>query len=127
MPPRPRFVSAFLILATIAAGLAVRLIHVGLPFALVKYGGSALWAAMIYWIVTALRPRCTLARAALASAAIAAATETFKLVSTPGLDAFRLTLAGRLLLGRVFAIEDFLAYGLGIAGALALDRSIRGR
>jgi hypothetical protein len=44
-----------------------------LPFLVVKYGGSMLWALMIYWIVSTLRPRwpnvtCTLAAAGIATA-----------------------------------------------------------
>jgi hypothetical protein len=38
------------------------------------------------------------------------------------LDAFRLTLAGALLLGRIFSPWDMVAYGAGIILGLLLDR-----
>jgi hypothetical protein len=48
--------------------------------------------------------------------------ELFRLVHAPWLDAFRLTLAGALLLGRIFSPWDMLAYGVGIVMAMLLDR-----
>jgi hypothetical protein len=48
--------------------------------------------------------------------------ELFRLVHAPWLDAFRLTLAGALLLGRIFSPWNVLAYGVGIALAMLLDR-----
>jgi len=39
----------------------------------------------------------------------------------PGARRFRLTTAGALLLGRVFSLWNMVAYGGGIAWALALD------
>ena len=57
---------------------------------------------MIYWIVSAIRPGWPIVKGALASGAAAAAVELFKLYHMPALDAFRLTLPGALLLGRVF-------------------------
>jgi len=119
--------SALLILGTITAGLTIRMAHFGLPSAIVKYGGSMLWALMIYWIVSSVRPRWPVAKAALAAAVIATAVELFKLYHVPALDHFRLTLPGALLLGRVFSMWDLAAYSVAIvAGALA-DRAIRGR
>jgi hypothetical protein len=47
---------------------------------------------------------------------------TVSLVHTPWLDAFRLTLAGALLLGRIFSPWDMLAYGVGIVLGMLLDR-----
>lgn len=127
MPGRSFPLSALLIFGTIAAGLALRLIHVGLPFLVVKYGGSLLWALMIYWIVSMLRPAWPIPTSAWASLAVATAVELFKLVQTPALDAFRHTLPGMLLLGRVFALWDLVAYAIAIGlGALA-DRAIRPR
>jgi len=125
MAGRPLFVSALLIAATVAAGLTLRLTHLGLPFLVVKYGGSMLWAAMIYWIVSTVRPGWTIAKAALASGLIASAVELFKLYHVPWLDAFRLTLPGALLLGRVFSIWDLLAYVVAIVAGACADRAMR--
>jgi len=128
MPSRPLAVSALLILGTVAAGLTLRLAHLGLPFALTKYGGSFLWALMIYWIVSTLRPRWPIPRAALGAGLIATTVELFKLYRAPWLNLFRLTLPGALLLGRIFSIWDLIFYALAIlAGALADHRTRAGR
>ncbi len=125
MRGRPLALSALLIVATIAAGLTIRLAPLGLPNALIKYGGSLLWALMIYWIVSSVRPLWRLMRGALVSSAIAFCVELFKLYHVPLLDAFRLTLPGKLLLGRVFSLWDLVAYAVAIiVGALA-DHMIR--
>jgi hypothetical protein len=54
-------------LATVALGLGVRFLHLGLPWVVVKYGGSMLWAVMIFWIFSALAPQWPLVRIALLS------------------------------------------------------------
>lgn len=124
-PLRHRSISMSLLLiaGTIAAGLTLRLKHLGLPFFVTKYGGSTLWALMIYWIVSSLRPRWTEYRSAVASGLIAGAAELFKLYHLSGLDAFRQSLPGALLLGRVFSVEDLIAYAVGIMLGVSVDRS----
>lgn len=52
---------------------------------------------------------------------IAVGVELFRLVHTPWLDDFRLTLLGALLLGRIFSPWDILAYVAGIGLALGFD------
>lgn len=127
MQERPFAVSALLITATVTAGLTIRLVPMGLPDTLVKYGGSLLWAIMIYWIVSATRPRWMLTRAAFVSSVIALCVELFKLYHTPFLDAFRLTLLGKLLLGRVFSLWALLAYIVAIILGAFIDLAIRSR
>lgn len=123
MPRRPPLLSFALLLVTTALGLAVRFGPLGLPPMLVKYGGSFLWALAIYWLLSSftLAPRA----AALASLALAASIEFFKLVRTPALDHLRLTLPGILLLGRIFSFADIGAYGVAILCGLLLDTSLR--
>jgi len=121
---RPWWASLLLIAATIALGLVLRLVPLGLPGFVVKYGGSLLWALMIFWIVSAIlvsRPRIHPAPVALA---IAFAVEFFKLVHTPWLDAFRTTTPGALLLGRHFSIQDLVAYTLAIASGAMVDKVV---
>ncbi len=77
---------------------------------------------MVYFLVAIVAPRLSPGRMAAISAAIAVLVELFRLVHTPALDAFRLTLAGALLLGRIFSPWDMLAYGIGIVLATGLDR-----
>ena len=110
--------------AIIVAGLALRGLglRLGLPGFIVKYGGSTLWGAMVFFLVALAAPRLSRPGIALISAAIAVTVELFRLVHTPALDAFRLTLVGALLLGRIFSAWDVVAYGAGIMLALGLDR-----
>ena len=113
-----------LCLVIIISGLALRRFGfgVGLPAAIVKYGGSILWGAMVYFLVAIAMPRTLRWHVMTASAVIAVGVELFRLVHTPWLDDFRLTLTGALLLGRVFSVWDILAYGVGIWLASCLDR-----
>ncbi len=127
MRSRPLVISIALMLATIAAGLAIRFANLGLPRAVVKYGGSMLWAVMIYWLVSTLLASWRLPSAAALSGLIAAAVEFLKLYHTPGLDAFRRTLLGIVLLGSIFSFRDIAAYWIAIALAVILDSSVRRR
>jgi len=52
----------------------------------------------------------------------AAAVEFSRLLHTPAFDAFRLTFAGRFLLGRFFSLKNIAAYWLVIALTASLDR-----
>ncbi|MBE7211048.1 MAG: DUF2809 domain-containing protein [Gluconacetobacter diazotrophicus] len=125
MPSRPAVISAALLAATVLLGLAARFAPLGLPPVLVKYGGSFFWAMAIYVAVSAL-PMAP-GSAATASAGLAIAIECFKLVRSPGLDRFRQTLPGILLLGRHFAVLDIVVYLLAIAAGWALDLRLRRR
>lgn len=113
-------------IAVIAAGLALRRFgyDLGLPFLFVKYGGSVLWGAMVYLLAGALLPTCRRETLSIASIVIAACVELSRLYHTPWLDAFRLTTAGALLLGRVFSLWNIAAYVVGIGAVLLLERLV---
>jgi hypothetical protein len=113
-----------LCLLVIACGLALRGFGpgLGLPLPIVKYGGSILWGTMVFLLVAIVARSQPRLRIALISIAIAVCVELFRLVHTPWLDEFRLTLAGALLLGRVFSVWNMVAYGAGIGLGLVLDR-----
>lgn len=113
------------VLTLIAAGIGVRLLPLGLPREVVKYGGSILWGAMVYGLVAFVRPAAPVARLAAIALIVAVLVELFRLVHTPGLDAFRLTLAGQLLLGRIFSLWNVVAYAVGIGLAAVLDARMR--
>jgi hypothetical protein len=125
MKPRTLKSSLALFLVTVVAGLAVRMAPLGLPADVVKYGGSMLWAVMIYWIVSAALPRWRLPMVGMLSGTIATGVEFFKLYHSPGMDAFRLTLPGMILLGRFFSVRDIVAYWVAIGLAAWLDGSVR--
>jgi uncharacterized membrane protein len=117
-------VRAVICLSIIICGLALRRFGFGLGLSafIVKYGGSVLWGAMMFFLVALAAKRLSVPTVALISVAIAIGVELFRLVHTAWLDAFRLTLAGALLLGRIFSPWDMLAYGVGIALGVLLDR-----
>ena len=125
MRPRPLALSLALKAVTMITGLVIRFAHFGLPPVIVKYGGSMLWALMIYWIVSSLLPSLRLCAVALLTAGITTAVEFFKLCHAPAFDAFRLTLPGILLLGRFFSAWDILAYWIAISAGVFLDARIR--
>jgi uncharacterized protein DUF2809 len=93
-----------LCLTIIMSGLALRKygFGVGLPAFIVKYGGSALWGTMLFLLLGMAAPLLGRKSLALIALAVAVAVELFRLVHTPWLDGSRLTLAGALLLGRIF-------------------------
>lgn len=124
--PRPSWLSAVLIVGTLAAGLAVRKLSFGLPPTIVKHGGSVLWAMMIYWIVSTSRPQWRPGRSGYAAIAVTTATELSQLYHSPTLDAVRRTGMGALLLGRVFSIWDVLNYAVAITLAVPIDHGLRG-
>jgi hypothetical protein len=113
-----------LCLSIIISGLALRGfgLGLGLPALFVKYGGSMLWGAMVFFLVAMAAGHRSRRGIALISALIAVGVELFRLVHAPWLDAFRLTLPGALLLGRIFSPWNMLAYGVGIVLAIWLDR-----
>ncbi len=103
----------------------IRFAQLGLPRLVMKYGGSMLWALMIYWIVSGVLRGWPPQRSALAAGVSATGIEFFKLYHAPGLDAFRTTLPGVLLLGRIFSGWDIVAYWLAIAAGALADIWIR--
>ena len=106
---------------TMVVGLVWRFVPMGLPPGLYKYGGSVLWAAMIYWLAALIAPDARPVRLAFVAAVIATAVEFFKLVHTPALDTFRLTFAGKVVFGRFFYWSDFVAYYAAIVLAASGD------
>ena len=119
-------VRALLCLSIIAAGLALRGFGLGLGLSAftVKYGGSILWGAMVFFLVAIVASRSTRRSVVMIAAVIAVGVELFRLVHTPWLDSFRLTMAGALLLGRIFSPWDILAYAIGIALGALLDNLV---
>lgn len=126
---RKMLIRAGLALVVIACGLSLRLygFPLGLPAFVVKYGGSLLWATMVFLLIGVLLPRLTPSQPAAIAVAIAVVVEFSRLVHTPWLDAFRLTTAGALLLGRIFSLWNLVAYVAGIVVGVWLDRLMEER
>ncbi|BBO04286.1 MULTISPECIES: DUF2809 domain-containing protein [Bradyrhizobium] len=118
---------AALALAVIVCGLSLRWygFPLGLPAFVVKYGGSLLWATMVFLLGGVLLPRLTRTQIAAIAAVIAVVVEFSRLVHPPWLDAFRLTTAGALLLGRIFSLWNLVAYAVGIEFGVWIDRLVQ--
>jgi hypothetical protein len=112
-------------LITVVSGLTIRFAHLGLPASVVKYGGSALWAAMIYWVGSTLLPSWHPLWSALMSGILGTVVEFLKLYNPPWLDAIRSTLPGTLLLGRIFNPWDIVVYWIAIVFAAGWDVKMR--
>ncbi|KJC53269.1 hypothetical protein UB31_09280 [Bradyrhizobium sp. LTSP849] len=128
--PRQRsLIRAALALVVIACGLSLRWygFPLGLPAFVVKYGGSLLWATMVFLLVGVLLPRLTRTQIAIIAMVIAVVVEFSRLVHAPWLDAFRLTTAGALLLGRIFSLWNLVAYAIGILFGVWIDRLVEMR
>lgn len=117
-------IRACLALVVIACGLSLRWygFPLGLPAFVVKYGGSLLWATMVLLLVGVLLPRLSRSQLAAIALVIAIMVEFSRLVHTPWLDAFRLTTPGALSLGRIFSLWNLVAYAIGIAFGVWVDR-----
>jgi hypothetical protein len=127
LPTRRSITALILLLITIPLGLAVRLLPLHLPWFLYKYLGSTLWAVALYWFLATLLPK--LRPLSIATIAITTATllELSRLIPIAAIDAFRLTFAGKILLGRYFSIKNIAAYLLAIALTAALDNFLIAR
>ncbi|MDE1163306.1 MAG: DUF2809 domain-containing protein [Acidobacteriaceae bacterium] len=120
MPAR-RTHAALALIAVTTVGILWRYAPLHLPRFAWKYGGSMLWAVAVYCLCATILPRTSARRLALLSAAIALAVEFSRLMAWPPLDAFRHTLAGKLLLGAIFSPHNIAAYWLGILLAAMID------
>ncbi|EJN12002.1 Protein of unknown function (DUF2809) [Bradyrhizobium sp. YR681] len=123
---RASLVRAALALVVIACGLSLRWygFPLGLPAFVVKYGGSLLWATMVFLLVGVSLPQLSRPQIAAVAVAIAVFVEFSRLIHTPWLDAFRLTTAGALLLGRIFSLWNLVAYFIGIVVGIWLDSRV---
>ena len=122
--PRRRATCLLLLSMTIPLGLGWRMAPLGLSPFFFKYGGSVLWAVALYWLVAACLLRWSSGVLAAVAAAIAAALEFSRLWHTPVIDTFRITLAGRVLLGRYFSLKNIAAYWIAIGVTAMLDEAV---
>lgn len=117
--------AVLLALATIVAGLAVHFGARGLPPSVRDIAGDALWAAMMFWWLSALLIGASRLWRGIIAFAVCALVELSQLVHTPWIDALRATTVGHLVLGSGFDPRDFVAYALGVAVAMLLARMLR--
>lgn len=127
---RARWLYALAASAVVALGLWSRSDAAGLPWAVAKYAGDALWGLVVFLGVGLVFPGLPTRAAAGLAAAFAGAIEAGQLVHAPWLDAVRETLLGGLVLGTpaaTFAWGDIAAYMAGITAGAVAERAARGR
>jgi hypothetical protein len=105
----------------IVVGLGWRSGHLPFPGFLVKYGGDALWAWLVFLGLSAVFPRRRTLPLAVGALAVAATVEFLQLHHGPWLEVARSTRLGCLALGSTFNPPDLVAYAVGIAVGAAVD------
>ncbi len=125
--PRSRALYLALALAVVALGLASRRYRPALPPFVGAYAGDTLWAAMVYLLACACRPRARVATLAAGALLFAFGIEGAQLYHAPWIDAVRATRAGALVLGHDFVWSDLLCYAAGVLLAAAADLRLRAR
>src|SRR5258708_18374297 len=107
----------------VGLGIASRVVHTGWIL-LDKYAGDALYAAMVYGLISLVWQTSRLRKAVLAML-IMTALEVFQLTMIPAHMLASGNPAERIiarLLGTEFSFRDLLAYAVGILGVFVLDR-----
>ena len=106
---------------TVMAGLGCRAVFSGWVS---KYGGVALWATLVYFLVLWVRPQLAVARAALLCLAISVAVELFQLTPVPR-ALYEVHAAFALVFGTTFHAWDLPAYAVGALLGAAIDCAFR--
>jgi hypothetical protein len=120
--PDRRIFCAILAVIVLALGLLIRSRLVAVPAFPRKYGADALWALLVFLLLSIAMPKWTPLRVAIAAFAFSCAIEFSQLYHSPWLDWLRATFPGALVLGSVFNWPDLPAYAAGIGvGFLAIN------
>jgi Protein of unknown function (DUF2809) len=119
---RRRLACAVALLVLIPLGLLCRFAPLGLSYLIVKYGGSFLWAAAVYWCIAFFSTRQRRAVVACVAIVLTATVEFIKRIHSSTLDIFRNTFAGKVLLGRHFSYFDIAIYWIAVLCAMLVDR-----
>jgi hypothetical protein len=118
---RPKAPYITLLIATAALGLASRWYPSAFPLVVARYGGDALWAGTVLWLVALLRPAMRTTRVALTALTIALLVECSQLYHAPWIDTIRATQPGSLILGQGFLWSDLVSYTVGVTLMAVLD------
>jgi hypothetical protein len=120
---RRRLACLAIVLLLIPLGLVCRFVPIGLPPLVVKYGGSFLWAAAVYWFIAFLLIHPRPLSLGLIALTVTTAVEFLKRVQSPQLDFIRNTFVGKVILGRYFSYTDIAVYWLAIFCVVWIDHS----
>jgi hypothetical protein len=120
---RRRLTCLAIMLLLIPLGFVCRFVPIGLPYVIVKYGGSFLWASTVYWFIGYFLARQKPLTLGLIALAVTAAIEFLKRVQSSTLENIRNTFFGIIILGRHFSYTDIAVYWLAIFCAAWIDHS----
>lgn len=98
----------------IFAGLWLRSPFCPFPVFLVKYGGVALWALLVFLLISFIRPNLPLKKRVFIALCFSWVVEFSQLYHAPWIDEIRATRAGALILGSIFNWPDLAAYAAGV-------------
>ncbi len=114
---RSRFKLCLIAVLILCSGLGLRAFMSG---AVAKYGGVALWATLVYFLLLCVAPSLSRGRCFWLCVGISFAVELFQLTSIP--RALNDEHAGfALVFGTTFHVLDLPAYVAGAALAVGLD------
>ncbi|PQO45242.1 DUF2809 domain-containing protein [Blastopirellula marina] len=105
----------------IGLGLASRRFRGELPPFIGTYSGDALWALMMYLLVSTLVPGRAIRTRALIAMGISTLVEISQLYHAPWIDAIRHTTLGGLVLGFGFLWSDLVCYAVGITAGASIE------
>ena len=97
-----------------------------MPEFVLLYVGDAIWALLIFWLASFLRPEWPLQYRAGAALIFAFAIEFSQFYQAEWLNRIRASRLGGLVLGYSFLTADLVAYTVGVAVGMLLDRHVRG-
>jgi len=124
---KARWFFLLMIAITIALGLCARLIKKRF-FHLGDAAGDALWATMVFFILSFITPTMPLWKRILAAITFSFAIEFSQLYHAPWIDRIRKTTPGAIVLGSSFSPSDLVCYVIGVAvGAFAEKKLLWGK
>ena len=121
MKNKKRLVYTVIIILTIVTGLLVRIKKEWFPDVVNLYLGDALYAFMMYYIVSFVFVKKKMKFRGLYSLIICYIIEFNQLYQADWINTIRQTIPGKLILGSGFLDTDLLAYLLGVVAALCVD------
>lgn len=105
---------------TIGMGLFIRIKKDWFPETFNVYAGDALYAFMMYFLISIITNKHPVFKA-IAALTVCYAIELSQLYKAAWIETIRQTLPGRLILGSGFLYSDLLAYAIGVALAFFVD------
>jgi len=125
--PRSRLLYAALGAGVIGLGLLWRSPFLGFSHFITKYGGSALWALLVFLCCGLVKARASTWRLVFAATVISFCVEFSQLYHAPWIDQIRAHRLGGLILGSTFSSYDLIAYLVGIGAGAILEVILRKR